>query len=105
MRAGRLNRRITIQTPTEVQDDHGQPIPSWATFRTVWAEVKQQPGKESFDADQVVAETNTIFRIRYLTGLTRKMRISYNSDLYDIHSIAEIGFKEGHEIRATAHVE
>lgn len=105
MRAGRLNRRITIQEPTETQDDYGEAIQSWATFRTVWAEVRQKPGQESFDADQIVAETNTVFKIRYLTGLTRKMRISYISDIYDIHSISEIGFKEGHEIRATAQVE
>ena len=105
MRAGRLNRRITIQEPTESQGTTGQAVPSWATYRTVWAEVKQRTGKESFDADQMVAETNTIFKIRYLTGLTRKMRISYGGDYYGIESIAEIGFKEGHEIRAVAQVE
>lgn len=105
MRAGRLNRRIIIQEPTETQDDFGEAIQSWATYRTIWAEVRQKPGRESFDADQIVAETDTVFKIRYLTGLTRKMRISYNSDIYDIHSISEIGFKEGHEIKAMAHVE
>jgi len=105
MKAGRLNRRITIQQPTESQGATGQAVPSWSTFREVWAEVRQRPGKETFDADQIVAKTDTVFRIRYLAGLTRKMRVSYGGDYYDIHAIAEIGFKEGHDIWATARVE
>jgi len=105
MKAGRLKRRIIIQEPTETQGATGQAVPSWATYRTVWADVRQRPGRETFDADQILAETNTVFRIRYLEGLTRKMRISYGGDIYDIHSIVEIGFKEGHDIRATAKVE
>lgn len=105
MKAGRLNRRITIQEPTETQDDYGEAIQSWATYRTVWAEKRDLPGNEAFDADQIVAEAVTDWRIRHLSGLTRKMRISYGGDIYDIRSIKEIGFKEGHDIRTTAHVE
>jgi len=105
MKAGRLNRRIIIQEPTEARGATGQSTPNWSTFRTVWADVKTLTGSENLDADQFVAKADTKFRVRYLSGLTRKMRISYNGDLYNILSIAEIGFKEGHDIRAEAIVE
>jgi len=62
-------------------------------------------GGETLEADQFVAKADTRFRIRYLDGLTRKMRISYNGDLYNILSIGEVGFKEGHDIRAEAIIE
>jgi len=39
--------------------------------------------------------------VYYDSGITAKMRISYDSQYYDIKSIAEIGFKEGQELVTT----
>lgn len=105
MRAGRMNRKITIQQPTETLDSYNQPVASWSTYKTVWAEYLPKRGREYFAADQTVAEADAVFRIRYDSGVTRKMRISFGGDYYDISGISEIGYKEGLEIAAQAVVE
>ena len=86
---GRLDRRITIQQNTPVQDSVGQPIESWADLATVWAEVIPVGGSEIFQARQVGAETVAKFRIRYRGDVLRAMRVVYDSDNYDIADVAE----------------
>jgi SPP1 family predicted phage head-tail adaptor len=40
--AGKLNRRIQIQTQTTTQDGFGQPLEAWATVYTCWASIDVQ---------------------------------------------------------------
>ena len=100
MRAGVLDRRITIEVNNEVQDEFGGLTPLWAPFATVWARVAPVTGKETFLSDQVTASADTLFRIRYLVGLDTKMRIVYNEKNYNIKNILEIGRREGFNILA-----
>ena len=102
MKAGLLTKRITIQEFSESQNDYGEPVKSWSTFATKWAKVTDVSGKEEFRNFQTTASTLTQFRIRHKTGITTKMRISYNSEFYNILSIAEIGRKEGLNLLAEA---
>lgn len=44
MRAGALNRRVTIQKRVQGQDDWGQPIDTWQDVATVWANIAGQTG-------------------------------------------------------------
>ena len=90
MRGGRLRHSVIIQTPTEVNDSHGQPIKTWATFATVYAAVEPISGREYFDAAQINSEITTKIIIRALSGVTTKMRISYDSRLYNIQSIINV---------------
>lgn len=88
---GALDRRISIQQATEVQDSVGQPIKTWADIsgQPTWAEVIPVGGSEIFQARQFGAETVKKFRIRYRTDITRKMRVVYDGDNYDITDAAE----------------
>lgn len=99
MRAGDLDRQITIEVPTETPNAIGEPIQSWAAFATVWAKVGPVRGRERFTADQVAAEADTTFRIRWLAGVTEKMRVSYDGRLYDITYIAELGRRDGLDLQ------
>ena len=94
MRAGQLRHQVIIQTPTETNDAQGQPVKSWGTFATVHANVLPVRGREFFDAQQINAETTTKFVIRYLAGITQKMRISYDSKFYNIQSIINVGERD-----------
>lgn len=107
--AGRMDRRITFQTFTESQDGAGEPVKTWAnlaTNPTVWAEVlplaltMRSGGEEIFEADQVLAQAEARFRIRYRSDITTEMRVVHASENFDILSVAEIGRKEGVDIRA-----
>lgn len=95
MRAGALDRKITIQSATESQDDYGQSVETWVTFAAVWAEIREPRGNETIDANKPEARAERVFRIRWLSGVTTKMRISVDGAVYDITHIAEIGRREG----------
>lgn len=103
MKAGRLDRRITIQQNTPSTNSFGEQDESWADLDTVWAEVRTQSGREIFAAG-TQAEIDIAFRIRHRTDLTRAMRIVYDGDNYDILAINEIGRREGLEIVGKAQV-
>jgi len=90
MRAGRLNHLVIIQQPTEVQDSTGQAVKSWGTYATVWAGVEPLKGREFLETQQINAETTTRIRIRKLAGVTKKMRVSYDSRIYNINAILHI---------------
>jgi SPP1 family predicted phage head-tail adaptor len=99
MRAGMTDRRITIEESTNATpNDHGEVIASWSDVATVWAYRKPLKGQEKPQEQQELATAEFMFRIRYRTGITEKMRITYNSEIYDILAVFELGRKKGTEI-------
>jgi SPP1 family predicted phage head-tail adaptor len=94
MRAGRLNKKVTIQQVTETQDGKGGIIPAWATFAPAWAAIEPLAGKEYLSSKQVNAETSVKIRIRYLANITSKMRVKYGTRIYEIVS-PPIDVREG----------
>ena len=102
MRARSLDRRITFQTFTTVQDAAGEPIKTWTDLITVSASKLDVTGRERFTARQELAEETTVFRIRYRTDINATHRIVYDSKTYDIEGLAELGRREGLDITATA---
>lgn len=90
VRARQLKHRITIQSATETKDSYGQAIKTWSTYCIRDAEIINEPGSEYFTEQQIYAERPVVFRIRYdLTAkdITPKMRVLYDSNYYDIHSV------------------
>jgi SPP1 family predicted phage head-tail adaptor len=81
---GTLKHRITIQQSTEASNTYGEMVPTWATFATRRAGIKTMRGSESHKSQQVLSEAKILFSMRYLSGVTTKMRISFDSRLFDI---------------------
>lgn len=101
MRAGRLDRRITIQTGTVSQNALGEYVTTWADDATVWAEAMALRGREYFAAQQVNASVTTKFTIRW-RALSPLNRILYDGKTYDIEHVVELGRRAALEIFATA---
>lgn len=89
MRAGRLRNKVAIQKVTETVDSFGSFTESWSTYSTVWAEIDPPKGREYFAAGQKQAEITTRIRIRYLSGITPKMRVLFGSRIFKINSIVD----------------
>lgn len=87
MRAGRLNKRVTIQLNTPTQDSGGGMVDSWGDFATVWAEVKDLSGREFIAAAATNNAVQTKITIRYLAGVLPSMRVVNGSDTYKIESV------------------
>jgi SPP1 family predicted phage head-tail adaptor len=105
MRAGPLDRFITIQNRTITRNAQGADLEAWGTFAQVWASKKDYRGEEFFSAQKENAQIETMWRIRYLTGLKSEMRISYDGKLYDILQISELGRREGFELLTKASIQ
>lgn len=101
MRAGALDRQIVIQTPTETQGATGEPSVSWGAFATVWASRRDTLGRERVLAGAETAMADCVFRIRWLSGVTAKMRVMEGADAWDIVALAELGRCEGLDLTCT----
>jgi len=91
LRIGKLRRRITIERVTETQDTDGAVLETWSTYATVQASIEPISGREYFAAQSTQADVTHRIRIRYLSGIVPKMRVSYNSRIFDILSVINVG--------------
>ena len=82
MRAGSLRHRVTIEQP--VVDTAWGGATTWEEFATVWAAVEPLRGRELFAAQQVQSETTAKVTIRYVAGVTAKMRILHGSRIFEL---------------------
>jgi len=89
MEAGSLRHFITIESPTETQDLFGEPTATWDTFNAVWASREDLDGQEWFVSQQPLAKHTTRFVIRYVAGLSAKMRLVSGGVVYNILSSAD----------------
>lgn len=105
MRSGSLDRRITLQRKSTVQNSTGEQIETWIDLAPVWASKKDLRGNERFAAQQIMAEVDTQFRIRYRAGLTPIDRVFYAGKYYDVKAVLEIGRREGMDLMAQARAE
>ena len=95
MQAGRLNRRVTLQSPSQSVDEIGQPIPGWTDVATVWGDIRLKSGLESIKAGASVSVVQASVRIRYRSGVNAGMRLVHNLVAYDIKAVMpDIGGRE-----------
>lgn len=87
MRVGKLRRRIIIQQAIESANAYGELVQTWITFANVWAAVEPLRGREFFAAQEQQARATTRIRIRYLAGVTPKMRVLFDSRIYLINAV------------------
>lgn len=94
--AGRLDRLVKIQTPTEAsRSDSGQKVLSYSHLATVWAAVENVSGSERFVDDQVAAEVDTLFVMRWREDLTPEQRLEVDGRYYDVKRAVELRFWRG----------
>lgn len=108
MKAGELNRRITIERATFTTNALNEKVPSWTTLATVWASKKDVSDSERIAAAEVRASITTRFQIRLsdiVADLNAKDRISFQGRIYEIFAVKEIWRNTGLEITAAARVD
>jgi SPP1 family predicted phage head-tail adaptor len=96
--AGTLRERVTVQQATENRNRLGEAISEWATFAEVWANVQGVSAREYLLAGQQQIEISHRLKMRYLSGLTSKMRLSWRGRTLEIISILEHENRSIHEL-------
>lgn len=88
---GTLNRRVVVKQLASGQDDIGQPVKTWTTLATVWANVRYlagpRAGVEALQAGAEVAIARASIRIRLRTDITTAMRIQLGSTEFEIKAV------------------
>jgi head-tail adaptor len=112
MRAGRLDRLITIQRKTVTSTDSGDVVETWTTLvERRAAGYRPLRGEERFGGEQIVGTEQVEFRIRWsanVAELSQRDRIVYPAladespedepdtrNIYDVLAVNEIGRREG----------
>ena len=92
IRAGKYNKVITLQKrdyDKERKSGYGSSRPFWKKFAEVRASVEPLQGREYFSGPFQMGENIVRVRIRYIEGVTRKMRIRYGNRVFDIYSVID----------------
>ena len=88
MRAGELNRRVSIQKNEQVLDAYGEPVSAvWTEVAKVWANVRILSGLQTIKSDVDVSVIKASIRIRYRAGITADMRAVYKDQVFDIRAV------------------
>jgi SPP1 family predicted phage head-tail adaptor len=87
MRAGELDKRITIQYAAKSKNSFGEDIETWTALATVWANIEFTNGNERFLQQERIAETTAVFKIRIRSDVDSTRRIKYKNRYFNILSV------------------
>lgn len=86
---GDLRDRIELQAATEAADAAGQPIRTWATYATVWAQVVSPGGTEASTAGQQQAITRRVVTMRHRSDLAADHQIIWRGRTLNPQSVRD----------------
>lgn len=101
MRPSEMDRRVTVQRVTYVDDGFGT-VEEYADLFDCWAEVRQSGGREYLAAAHVTSEKRVVFFLRWFPGLLVTDRVIYRSTPHNIEEVREIGRRDGVELHTVA---
>jgi SPP1 family predicted phage head-tail adaptor len=82
--AGDLRHRVTIESATRTGDGAGGATITWGTVAEVWAAIWPRTVSETFALDRVAGTTTHDVWMRYRSGVTPAMRITFGNRVFDI---------------------
>ncbi|MFJ3316120.1 phage head closure protein [Herbaspirillum huttiense] len=86
MRAGQLNRKISIQRKLEIKNDAGDIVKSWSELSITWARKIDISGRELEAAMSISSEVSVKFLVRYREDVEHGMRIVLEGKAYRVIS-------------------
>ena len=91
LRAGQLNRRVTLQRPSNAQDSFGAVQSTWIDVATVWADIQPLSGRELENARRMASEISHQITLRYQTLFTdtravAAYRARYKGRVFNLHA-------------------
>ena len=81
MSVGKMQHRLTIQSPKRTADGGGGSAITWEEVDTVWGRITGKSGSESFFGDQLEGRSSHEIIIRFRRGITNKHRLIYSYEV------------------------
>lgn len=97
---GRLNRLFIFQRKEITKNATGNEEETYTELYQAWCSIQPMRGKETTEANEVVASNFFIIKARYDSRLKPKDRALFEGNYYDIITVSELGYREGLEIVA-----
>lgn len=91
MRIGDLNKRVTVEMPTNAPDGMGGFTITWATHATIWAAVWPVSAKDQVQAGQQTLVITHRIRIRHRSVFKSSWRLKLGTRYFSIISIINPG--------------
>ena len=82
-----LKSLVTVQVLQTGQDSIGQPVTTWATFKTLRANIRYLNGVETIKADAQTSVVKASIRIRRRTDITAAMRVVFGATTFQIKAV------------------
>lgn len=89
IRAGELDRRVVLQQRSSSKDTYGQQVMTWTDVATLWANIRPLSGREMLTAGAINSELSHVVTIRYRSGVTPAMRLTYGGQVFNILSVID----------------
>ena len=94
MKTPRLNRRLTLESPSRVSDSAGGFVESWVPLGVLWAELKARTGRETTVAGTAVSAVPYAVIVRgapvgHPERPMAEQRFRDGNRLFHIRSVAE----------------
>lgn len=108
MKAGSLDRRVTILRATNARNSFNEQVATWNTVATVWAAVAPISDGERLRAGESLATRKHRFTVRHsalMATVDTRDRLKFEGREFDVNGVKELGRREGYEITATARAE
>lgn len=102
MRAGKLDRTITVQRSANALNEYGTPVFSWSDLATLRAQIIDSRAEEFLSGGTASDKTLAVFRVRYFAGITNADRVIHDGKTFNIREVKEIGRRKGLELRVEA---
>lgn len=96
--AGILREKVLVEQPTETRNTMGEATQSWSTLVERWASVEAVAYSERQQNNQTGGTISHAVRMRYVPGLTGKMRLRWGERLLYISSVIDRGHREEHAV-------
>jgi SPP1 family predicted phage head-tail adaptor len=84
-----MRHRVTLQQRAQEVDEAGGVRHVWATVAVRWASVDRAAGSEVWASAQRSGRVPTVFRLRYMPGVTPGMRVLFDGRVYNVLSAVD----------------
>lgn len=89
--AGKLDRIISVYTPTLTQDALGAKIVTWVLLGNLWASRHPAKNVRFFGMDGKHFESMTVYRVRHRNDIGPGYRVKAGDDTFEILGVEEMG--------------
>lgn len=97
-RAGEMDRQITIQQIARTTDDYGASVETSSDLMTLRAKKIDGVAADVMHNGIAISDTTLVFQTYWQDGVTLENRVCFDSVVYRIKKIREIGRREGMEL-------